>query len=73
MGPLKQDKQAARSSDNQTSPQTRPGVPIGTVSSREVHFRTLVGIPYNIPTDTLNITKKEKAARDNPSIATNHT
>ena len=32
VGPLKQDKQAARSSDNQTTPQTRPGVPIGTVA-----------------------------------------
>jgi hypothetical protein len=31
-GPLKQAKQAARSSDNQTMPQTRPGVPIGTVA-----------------------------------------
>jgi hypothetical protein len=32
VGPLKQAKQAARSSDNQTMPQTRPGVPIGTVA-----------------------------------------
>jgi hypothetical protein len=30
--PLKQAKQAARSSDYETTPQTRPGVPIGTVA-----------------------------------------
>ena len=68
VGPLKQAKQAARSSDNETMPQTRPGVPIGTVA-----YRRLGGVssPLGRPPRNREIVSCRACVRAEPMLGGN--